>query len=850
MQTLYEEEDSDTRSNEDPWSESHAVSRITEDRDELYNVLRSMSDDPRVTSFLMEYDANYQRLVISNNNRLNLRDSVRELRAKSKVSGAKSVVVERIYKSNDEHISKMRCEINVVYHQLIELQEAEDGLKKVRAGLAKDIANLNAKIQERQSGIPASQVKVKEELERRHEDMKAEREKVMAEVEHLREEFTEATNDQSKLEKSRLRVEDKIAETQRDFFRVNNDITKETQKKNKLKSALNAGQDKYENREKDMQDLQKQVSMSKQQCKSITEGIHATTVKTEKLRISVNLMANKIRTKQYDYEELMHTVNQIDSEIALCNQETRKKNEEVEVAKEMVLLVEKQRRLLKNKVQETEAKKEAVIHRKEKQKHKNLKLAEDVMNTKRKMENSIKEHTDLVKQRDCLRKALMKEKNIMHKDHMLLTLHQLANKRLTQDNDCLLAQAKDNRQMIHKLENERDSYIRQAVHVTRKDFISKLKTKSTAMTYETQKLLQERDYRDECLVQEELALQKLNRQIFILKANLRDLKESNARMKMIIENQDMEEKNLIKMTRVMKMEKIRETKGMERVIRDIDGLDLALTRRHHDLHDLYKMVKLKQSLLEKGENMYNVRWKEYINVSSSLKRAKAQRHLDCKNRAIVDQLMNCVKLLKTHLENVRLRSKGLMEELSHPRNIHRWRNILARDPEAYETVRNLHKIRQAIQVKVEHTTTTVSEIQLMDREYISLTTSVLMQPSPETVLQLKLYQEELQTRYKQIKKLTADLREALDNKTDMVACRKTINRKLQKIQAVWLGHKAKESRRLAMRSLESSGPLPFLPGPAGLSEETKAVLKQLNPIKTSSFLAEAASTPNDSPTQI
>ena len=49
------------------------------------------------------------------------------------------------------------------------------------------------------------------------------------------------------------------------------------------------------------------------------------------------------------------------------------------------------------------------------------------------------------------------------------------------------------------------------------------------------------------------------------------------------------------------------------------------------------------------------------------------------------------------------------------------------------------------------TLTTTSKIHILDREYIGLTTSVLMQPSPETVLQLKLYKQDLDTRYLQIK---------------------------------------------------------------------------------------------------
>ena len=63
----------------------------------------------------------------------------------------------------------------------------------------------------------------------------------------------------------------------------------------------------------------------------------------------------------------------------------------------------------------------------------------------------------------------------------------------------------------------------------------------------------------------------------------------------------------------------------------------------------------------------------------------------------------------------------------------------------------MHKVRRQIQEKVEMTLTTTGKIHILDREYIGLTTSVLMQPSPETVLQLKLYKQDLDTRYLQIK---------------------------------------------------------------------------------------------------
>ena len=75
------------------------------------------------------------------------------------------------------------------------------------------------------------------------------------------------------------------------------------------------------------------------------------------------------------------------------------------------------------------------------------------------------------------------------------------------------------------------------------------------------------------------------------------------------------------------------------VIRDVDGLDLALNRRFHELQYLYTTIKLKQSLLAKGENSYDVRWKEHVALTARLRKTKALRRLDQRHRAMLDDLL-------------------------------------------------------------------------------------------------------------------------------------------------------------------------------------------------------------------
>lgn len=51
----------------------------------------------------------------------------------------------------------------------------------------------------------------------------------------------------------------------------------------------------------------------------------------------------------------------------------------------------------------------------------------------------------------------------MSKNKMLYNLHQLASKRLTQDNTLLVGQGEDQKKVMQKLEAERDNYLKQVI---------------------------------------------------------------------------------------------------------------------------------------------------------------------------------------------------------------------------------------------------------------------------------------------------------------------------------------------------------------------------------------------------
>ena len=65
-------------------------------------------------------------------------------------------------------------------------------------------------------------------------------------------------------------------------------------------------------------------------------------------------------------------------------------------------------------------------------------------------------------------------------------------------------------------------------------------------------------------------------------------------------------------------------------------------------------------------------------------------------------------------------------------------------------MKNLRKIRKQIIDKVEEIESAKKQISEHDQEYIHYVHSILTQPSPETVLQLKLYKRELTARLQQV----------------------------------------------------------------------------------------------------
>jgi hypothetical protein len=77
-------------------------------------------------------------------------------------------------------------------------------------------------------------------------------------------------------------------------------------------------------------------------------------------------------------------------------------------------------------------------------------------------------------------------------------------------------------------------------------------------------------------------------------------------------------------------------------------------------------------------------------------------------------------------------------------------HVQGRDPEAYHSVRNMHTVRRKIQETVDLTVSTTTKIHELDAEFVTLSTTVLSQPSPETILQLKAYKEDLKARLGQI----------------------------------------------------------------------------------------------------
>ncbi|PVD31109.1 hypothetical protein C0Q70_10387 [Pomacea canaliculata] len=655
---------------------------------------------------------------------------------------------------------------------MVEAKDVEDGTRKRLNKLLADKRRLEQILKTTEADAPHELMQKFQNKISKAAAVTALRDQHVQEVERLRPQLNNATQEAMKLAQTLVAHEKQKVEMKAAVDRLKEQANKEEERRKLVLGQLEEARSQAGVCATAINNLRQHLVIVSDDCDALQELYKETKAAGKKVSVLLPEYALRVNTMQQNLDAQLALIRQREQEIQTLQTDYRLRLEDLNAVKALNERFHIRCTAIQQRMKASSDQLSTILKSKQEYKAEISKLQQELDERKSKSLYVAKDQLQLIKESDSLKRTLMKAKSLMQKDISMMAINKVTNHRLKQENDRYKSEFRAQAKQGMRFQAEGDKYDGYVTKITVKilrltdqerrvvednfdimqviaeqetrvmelgnltevartehalytrsilyiqGLIGKLKEKALGHLLEIQKLVLERDYRDQCLVQGDLEIHKLARQISLLKEHLGEKRRSNASL---------------------------------RVVQECDTLNVSLIRRHYELQDLYEKVRLKQSLLIKGENMYNLRCKEKRETSQELHRKIARLRVHHRHREVVEKLRSAISHIRDVILHIQLRTKRLTDVLTFPRNIHRWRNLKSRDPAAFEMLQEINTINKQMFSKTNTTKATIEKIHELDTEYVRNQIMVLSHPSPESVLQLKQYKEDLESRLLHVK---------------------------------------------------------------------------------------------------
>ncbi|CAB1344740.1 unnamed protein product [Coregonus sp. 'balchen'] len=369
---------------------------------------------------------------------------------------------------------------------------------------------------------------------------------------------------------------------------------------------------------------------------------------------------------------------------------------------------------------------------------------------------------------------------------------------------------KQQQNLYEAVRSDRNLYSKNLIEA--QDEITEMKRKLKIMNHQIDQLREEINGKESALVKEHLEFQRVEKEKEALKAELQKMKQQAQETKQFIDNQEAEERKLLKIIADADAERLRQKKELDQVISERDILGTQLVRRNDELALLYEKIKIQQSMLNKGEIQYNQRVEDIRLLKMEIKKLRREKGILAKTVANVEDLRREVYHMQRELLKERTRCRALEEELENPMNVHRWRRLEASDPSTYELIQKIHSLQRRLITKSEEVVEKELLLQEKEKLYVELKHILARQPGPEAAEQLQIYQQTLRQKTKQLKALSSELNMYESQEQEYKYEIERLAHELQNIKKKYLTQKRKEQQcREKERSLAQVGQSVILP---------------------------------------
>uniref|UniRef100_A0A8C7V5G8 Cilia- and flagella-associated protein 58 central coiled coil domain-containing protein n=1 Tax=Oncorhynchus mykiss TaxID=8022 RepID=A0A8C7V5G8_ONCMY len=777
---------------------------------EFQEVLDELVGDKSLDKFRVEYEKLTNALKKSHESEKRLMTKCRELNAEIVSNSVKVATALKLSQEDQTTITSLKKEIEKAWKMVDAAHDKELRAKETIQTLKHEISNLT-KLVEQGAGLSVGQEHGVNDLLKIKEELTKERDELLTEVVTLRKNLTKATASQQEMEVQKEKAMETISQLQQDIQVRQNECSRETRRKEKLEKEVKQLHTDLDTKQSDIKVLNLQSQRSKEEQQRLEQQLREQKILNERATKELEQLQVRNTKLQQENEQNALSLEQLSLDTQQRASDLKMKEEEVNQMRQEIAKLTKMREATQRKFRQTEDQKLEVEQQRDMLKNQIAGLEREMESSKKQMEIDKKGIDELVRERDILNKNMIKAANATEKQLNVVKLHEQSKKNLDQEIMNYRDEAQKQRKIIYQLEKERDRYINEASDLTHKvlqhmedikmremqifeykkkiaeaetklkqqqnlyeavrsdrnlysknlieaqDEITEMKRKLKIMNHQIDQLREEINSKESALVKEHLEFQRVEKEKEALKAELQKMKQQAQETKQFIDNQEAEERKLLKIISDADAERLRQKKELDQVISERDILGTQLVRRNDELALLYEKIKIQQSMLNKGEIQYNQRVEDIRLLKMEIKKLRREKGILAKTVANVEDLRREVYHMQKELLKERTRCRALEEELENPMNVHRWRRLEASDPSTYELIQKIHSLQRRLITKSEEVVEKELLLQEKEKLYVELKHILSRQPGPEAAEQLQIYQQTLRQKTKQLKALSSEL---------------------------------------------------------------------------------------------
>uniref|UniRef100_A0A7S3JRV6 Cilia- and flagella-associated protein 58 central coiled coil domain-containing protein n=1 Tax=Aureoumbra lagunensis TaxID=44058 RepID=A0A7S3JRV6_9STRA len=331
-----------------------------------------------------------------------------------------------------------------------------------------------------------------------------------------------------------------------------------------------------------------------------------------------------------------------------------------------------------------------------------------------------------------------------------MRIHELSNKISEWE-----SKLKQQQHLYESVRSDRNLYSKNLIEA--QDEIAEMKRKFKILNHQIQQLKQEISAKDQTLVKESFAHEKIEKQHDQQRNEISRMRHLIKTNDDIVNKQDAEIRRLASTIRKMDDEALTQRKEYDQVINERDILGTQLIRRNDELALLYEKVKIQLSTLRKGEAQYAARMQDIQILRLKIRDLHRELTISQNTSSHTDEFRQNLISTQRELLQEKTKVKALSEELENPMNVHRWRKLEGSDPATYEMIQKIQTLQKRLIFKTEQVVEKDLIIQEKEQLYNEIKTILARQPGPEVAEQLSVYQSSLRAKTRQLKAMASEL---------------------------------------------------------------------------------------------